>query len=162
MLTDKTIKLITEFDCWEDTHYPIPNHQDTEMLWNIKDIKRYYPKLVLNLDEQKRLENVLSENPMSKNYEVVSDFILWVTHNCPITVDYRDDMVNLWEYEYYYLGRSIGTPYRNNSRDGVIFENDDRLQNPDIRLSFWDRHYKTEYFEKTLPHYVERLRLVLD
>lgn len=164
MLTDKTVKLVTEFDGWE---YPNLYPQKRTLFeggpvittyesWVSDGVSGYYPNQVLNLDEQKRLEELLSDNKISKNYEVVSDFIQWVNCNCPTYGDYKDCIVESWEYEYHYLGR------RKSSFDGTPFDDDKWLQDPKNRVMFWDRHYKQEYFEKTLPHYVETLRQLLD
>lgn len=161
MLTEKTVELITDFEGWE---YPnLHKHKfDIEGVlytsvdkWSDWGLGGYYEDRVLNKDEQKCLEELLIQNPKSEIYEVVSEFIEWVSTNFPFDgYDYKDHMVYFLREEYYHLGR------RTSSIDGTSIENDLFFTHKDC-LQFWDKHYKIEYFEKTLPHYVESLRRLL-
>ncbi len=159
MLTDRTVELITEFEGWE---YP-NNHQHksdrgvtTFDHWGGVGINHYYEDKVLNKDEQQRLEKLLIQKPRSEIYEVVSNFIKWSLRNFPFEgYDYKEHIIFNEEYEYYYLGR------RKSSIDGTSLEDECHF-NPTNRLYFWDKHYRIEYFEKTLPHYVESLRRLLE
>ena len=164
MLTTETVKLITEFDGWK---YPnFHQHKFVEGKCSYTTLDQWIEggvtiePNVLSEDEQNQLEELLRQNPKSEIYEVVSDFIQWVLRNYPNNFNEpKDYLINQMEYEYYYLGRkrsSIG-----GGSEPTNFENDSWFGNSKSRVGFWDRHYRTEYFEKTLPHYVETLRELL-
>ncbi len=163
MLTYETVKLISEFDGWECPN--LHQHKFVESKisyttvdkWDGGHIKGNYKDKVLNEDEQNQLEELLRQNPKSEIYEVVSNFIQWVLRNLPYEgVDFKDHLIMYMEYEYYYLGRKESSYVRGNLP--TIFKDNDWFGNSVSRVSFWDRHYRKEYFEKTLPHYVETLR----
>ena len=163
MLTLKTVELITNFDGWEYPNFHrhkeiIDGHTITTVeRWSCSYVSVYYEDKSLNKDEQKSLEELLIQNPKSEIYEVVSDYIQWVLKNFPFGgYDNKDHMFDYWMYEYFYLGR------KNCSVDETPFNEVNGFNDSKCRVHFWDKHYRTEYFEKTLPHYVETLRRLLD
>ena len=161
MITHETVRLITEFEDWK-----YPNHHQHKFdggeittldRWIESDIDGVLDDKGLNEDEKNRLEELLRQQPKSEIYEVVSNFIDWVLRNLPDYGEkYTDFLIYRMEYEYYYLGR------KKSKYTDLDLENYWRSRDPKSRVHFWSRHYHTEYFEKTLPHYVETLRELIE
>ena len=167
MLTDRTVKLITEFGGWEypnlHQHKFVINHPfskdgsiktTTYERWVDRGYRGYYPNISLNESEQKELEKLLIEQPTEQNYEVVETFINWVLKNVEVFDDCKQPIFDGMEYDYYLMGRSHSS-FDDTPLDHNWFQTDHRWVN------FWDRHYRMEYVERTLPHYVEILRRLI-
>lgn len=168
MLTDKTIKLVVNY---ENYNYPkahvhkftdkLGNEYTSLDLWHEQGLAQksewYFleEKLHFSKDESYSLEEKLLKNSSSEPYEITSQFIKFVIDK-PFYCERSDSLIHNIGHQYLIEKKNIAefSP----EFQSVIT---DWFESEEGKIAFYEQYFNEQKFSTILPIYVQRLRNIL-
>lgn len=159
MLSIEIVRIVEEFDGWNSPHiHGLRVHTNdgpsASDLWEeafgysdgneIDGLRN-----CLGNKEQEVLKEILKTEKSEEDYAAVSQFIRWILTNYQWDEDAKDCLRHRDEYDYFVLGKQIG-PHSKWCETTIG------------RISFYEKLYQDEYFEKMLPLYVQSIRDIIE